>query len=130
MDSAFALKQYQHHSLISSQKDPDRDNLLLLNRDAMSLRQMLKWMRMIQGQFSSIKDQMFLEEGEDRKIIMNLLINLYNFQCVTIGHNQILLTFMKTPAATTNEVLYLKVDLVEGFFHVGRTISNGAFASG
>ena len=41
VDSAFfALKDYQHILAKSSQWDPDKDNFLLLNRDAMSLRQM------------------------------------------------------------------------------------------
>ena len=95
---------------------------------------MSEWgMRMIQGQFPRIKDPMFLEELGDRRIIMNLLINLYNFQCSTIGHNQILSTFMKTPAATSADVPYEKVDLVAGYFEVGRAISqdgNGVFFRG
>ena len=77
---------------------------------------------------------MFLEELGDCRIIMNLLINLYNFQCTsTIGHNQILSTFMKPPATTTNKVpSYKKVDLVaEYFLEVGRGIlpnGNGVFS--
>ena len=72
---------------------------------------------------------MVLEALEERRIIMNLLINLYNFQCSTIGHNQILSTFMKTPPASI-EVPYEKEDLVAGYFEVGRQISpdgNGVF---
>ena len=50
VDLVFALKQYQDTLIKSSQRDPANSTLLLLNRDAMSLRQMLEWgMRMIQG---------------------------------------------------------------------------------
>ncbi|VEU37224.1 unnamed protein product [Pseudo-nitzschia multistriata] len=133
VDSAFALKDKEHILIKSSQHDPEQEDLLLINRDATSLRQMSEWgMRMIQGQFPRIKDRMFLEEHGDRKIIMSLLVNLYNYQCSNIGHNQILSTFMKTPAATEADVgsPYQSIDLARGFFHVGREISpdaNGLF---
>ena len=123
MDSAFVLKDKEHILIKSLQQDPEKDNLLLINRDTMSLlRQMSEWgMRMILGQFPRLKDRMFLEELGDRKIIMNLLglglINLYKYKCTSnIRHNQILSTFMKTPAVTGVEEPYKKNDLATGFF--------------
>ena len=133
VDLAFALKEYKDSLIKSSQRDPDQPHLIILNRDATSLRQMSEWgMRMFQGQLPRIKDRMCLEEYGERRITMNLPINLYNFQCSTIGHNQILLTFMRTSPATDMTIPYeeLRNDLVGRYFHVGRRLSvdgNGVF---
>ena len=43
MDSAFALKEYKDSLIKSSQRDPEQPQMILLNRDATSLRQMLEW---------------------------------------------------------------------------------------
>ena len=131
MDSAFALKEYKDSLIKSSQRDPEQPHMILLNRDETSLRQMLEWgMCMIQGQFPRIKDRMCsLEEHGERRITMNLFINLcYNFQCsTTIGHNQILSTFMKKPPAIVDpeEVPHeeLRNELAAAYFHVGHSLS-------
>eukprot|EP00536_Pseudo-nitzschia_multiseries_P018417 jgi/Psemu1/55504/gm1.55504_g len=51
-------------------------------------------MRMIQGQFPRLKDRLLLEDFGDRKVILNVMMLLYNYQTSTIGHNQILNVFM------------------------------------
>eukprot|EP00536_Pseudo-nitzschia_multiseries_P000375 jgi/Psemu1/831/gm1.831_g len=54
-----------------------------------------KWgMRMIQGQFPQLKDRLLFETLGNRKVILNLMMLLYNYQTSTIGHNQILNDFM------------------------------------
>ena len=96
VDSAFKLKQLK--CLIkSSQSDPRDEELLLINRDATSIRQLSEWgMRMIQGGFPRIKDCMKYEEKSDRKIIFMLLIHIYNFKTTNIGMNTILNSYMET----------------------------------
>ena len=89
-------------------------------------------MRMIQGQFPRMKDRLRLEDLGERKVIIHLMINLYNFQCSTIGHNQILTVFMKTPPATREAMdkPHKLQDLADGYFHAGRKVSpvgNNAF---
>ena len=51
-------------------------------------------MRMIQGQFPRMCDNIAYEEYGKQKIILNLLVLLYNFQASTVGINMILNTYM------------------------------------
>eukprot|EP00536_Pseudo-nitzschia_multiseries_P009850 jgi/Psemu1/67168/estExt_Genemark1.C_2860047 len=53
---------------------------IAVNRDATSVRQMSEWgMRQIQGGFPRLKDNMLVEEMGDRRIILKLVVLLYNF---------------------------------------------------
>ena len=49
---------------------------------------------MIQGQFPRMKDNLQLEEFGERKVILQLMVLLYNYQASKVGINQILNTFM------------------------------------
>ena len=80
-------------------------------------------MRMIQGQFPRMKDRLRLEDFGERKVIIHLMICLYNYQCSTIGHNQILTVFMKTPLAEATDKPHELQDLAAGYFHPGREVS-------
>ena len=51
-------------------------------------------MRTIQAQFPRLNDALDYEENGDRKVILQLMVLLYNYQCVEIGINQILNSFM------------------------------------
>ena len=51
-------------------------------------------MRMIQGQFPRLKDPLQLEGFGKRKVVITLMILLYNYQTSKVGMNQILNTFM------------------------------------
>jgi hypothetical protein len=102
VDSAFGL-QGRSFLIKSSQQDPARPGAtrqqagreLQLNRDATSLRQLSEWgMRMIQGQFPRLKDDFPYEEFGERKLVMHLVVLLYNYQTAKVGINQILNTFM------------------------------------
>ena len=101
VDSAF--KVLDSPSLIkSSQQDPikkkggaNAQHDLLVNRAATSVRQLSEWgMRMIQGQFPRLKEPLAYEEQGERKVILQLMILLYNYQTSKVGINQILNTFM------------------------------------
>ena len=99
VDAAFKIvsKEIKRDFLIkSSQQDPIGDaNGVLVNRDATSVRQLSEHgMRMIQGGFPRLKDKMTFEEFGERRVIMTLMVLLYNFQASTVGVNHILNSFM------------------------------------
>ena len=89
VDSAFKMANADY--LVKSQQADPRDrNLLLLNRQATSVRQLSEWgMRMVQGQFPRLKDSLLYEEKGDRQVILSLMVHLYNFHCSTVGINTI-----------------------------------------
>ena len=94
VDSAFNLSN-KRYLIKSSQQDPFTPDGVVLNRDATSLRQLSEWgMRMIQGSFPRLKDKMPYEEFGERRVILNLMVLLYNYQTHNIGVNQILNVFM------------------------------------
>ena len=97
VDSAFKVSRNESACLIkSSQEDPVVDgHSLLVNRAATSVRQPSEWgMRTIQAQFPRLKDPLAYEERGERKVILQLMVNLYNFQTTKVGINQILNTYM------------------------------------
>ena len=100
MDSAFHLGT-RNFIIKSTQQDPMDIEGLLENRDATSVRQLSEWgMRMIEGQFPRIKDPFMYETKGNRKIILRLLIHLYNFQTAQVGINQILNSFCEETEQT------------------------------
>ena len=48
---------------------------------------------MIQGSFPRLTEPIKYEERGDRKIILSLMVHLYNFQTSQVGINQILNSF-------------------------------------
>ena len=61
---------------------------------------------MIQAQFLRLKDPIRLESNGDRKIIVRLMMALYNFQTYHIGHNTILNSYMVRKQSGENEFYY------------------------
>ena len=51
-------------------------------------------MRQLQGQFPRMKDPLPLEEFGERRIIINIMVVLYNYQASKVRINQILNSFM------------------------------------
>ena len=96
VDSAFSLKAAPYIIKSSQSEDPQLGARgVLLNRQATSVRQFAEHgMRMIQGQFPRLKDPLQLEEFGERKVVIQLMILLYNYQTSKVGINQILNTFM------------------------------------
>jgi hypothetical protein len=98
VDSAFNLSD-KLYLIKSSQGDPigAGSRGVTVNRAATSLRQLAEHgMRMIQGQFPRLKDAMVLEDFGERKVILNLMVLLYNYQTSTVGINHIKNSFMST----------------------------------
>jgi len=59
------------------------------------VRQLSEWgMRGLQVSFPYLKDRLIYEEIGERKIILQLIVLLYNFRATTVGQNQISSTFM------------------------------------
>ena len=70
---------------------------IVIKREAIAILQLSEWvLQMIQKQFPRMDKRLLLEELGDRKIILNLLFLLYNYQCSKVGitSNHILNTFM------------------------------------
>ena len=96
VDSAFKLAE-RNYLIRSSNEMPATAGAykIALNEDATSVQQLAEHgMRMIQGQFPRMCDNITYEEYGEQKIILNLLVLLYNFQASTVGINMILNTYM------------------------------------
>ena len=95
IDSAFNLED--HPFLIkSSSEDQGRDaQELLMYADATSLRQSSEWgMSGFKRSFPRLLDRLHWEETGERKVIVQLMILLYNFRSRRVGINEILNTYM------------------------------------
>jgi hypothetical protein len=95
VDSAFGDGN-REYLIKSAQQDPIGGPAgVAINRAATSVRQLSEWgMRTIQAQFPRLKDAVDYEENGERKVILQLMVLLYNYQCVEVGINQILNSFM------------------------------------
>ena len=59
------------------------------------VRQLSEWgMRGLQGSFPRLKDRIKYEERGERKLILQMIVLLYNFRASTVGQNQISSSFM------------------------------------
>jgi hypothetical protein len=93
VDSAFS--RHKGRSLIKSyqsnyDQSGNRRQKHALNRQATSLRQMSEWgMRGLQASFPRLKDRLRYEESGERKIIIQMIVLLYNFRAAQVGQNQI-----------------------------------------
>ena len=70
---------------------------------AMSLRQTSEWgMRGLQGSFPRLKDRFTIEDFGERKIILEMIVLLYNARANKVGINQIRNTYMPWLESTDN----------------------------
>jgi len=98
VDSAFASdgrpSLYKSHQNNFDRRGNQRQNPIL-HRQATSVRQLSEWgMRGLQGSFPRLKDRLKYEERGERRIILEMVVLLYNFRASTVGLNQIQSTFM------------------------------------
>ena len=100
VDSAFAKGDYPF--LIKSSQDmpitsDPRD--VIRARQATSARQAAEWgMRAVQGSFPRVKDRMIYEQRGERKVILQMIMLLFNYRTRLVGLNQILTTYMPSTA--------------------------------
>jgi hypothetical protein len=106
VDSAFSLKKYPF-LVKSSQQDLAANNVadfargVRLNREATAMRQSAEWgMRAIQSSFPRLKDRFIYEEFGEQKIILKMMILLYNVRARLVGISQI--KNMYLPALNVN----------------------------
>lgn len=105
VDSAFAMTRFR--SLIkSSQTDPIDMAEAAVNREATAMRQSAEWgMRALQSSFPRLKDRITYEETGERKIILKMMVLLFNLRSRRVGINQILNTYMPALEQNANEQL-------------------------
>ena len=106
VDSAFASdgrpSLYKSHQNNFDQRGNQRQNPLL-HRQATSVRQLSEWgMRGLQGLFPRLKDRLQYEERGERRIILEMVVLLFNFRTSTVGLNQIQSTFMPNLERSAN----------------------------
>ncbi len=95
MDSAFVRMSYPF-LIKSCNPQPDMTlNEIEVAKDATSMRQSSEWgMRAFQASFPSIKDRITIEYRGQRKLMMKLMVHLYNLRTRKVGINQILNVYM------------------------------------
>ena len=104
VDSAFGserrkslLKSYQNNT---DQEGRMRQKTELFGA-ATAVRQLSEWgMNGLQASFPRLKDRLRYEEVGERKLIMSLIVLLYNFCATNVGFNQISTTFFPSLNAT------------------------------
>lgn len=104
-DSAFSRSNYPF--IIKSGKPTVEMNINELNilEEATSMRQSAEWgMRAFQCSFPRVKDRIPFEYKGQRKLMMKLLILLYNLRTKKVGINQILNVYMPSLDRNVNEL--------------------------
>ena len=95
MDSAFSKQKFNFLIKLSQSLPVGDREEILVNRDATSMQQLAEWgMRMFQSSFPRIKDCIIYEEQGERRLILQMLILLFNYRANTVGINQILNVYM------------------------------------
>jgi hypothetical protein len=98
VDSAFA-SEARDSVYKSFQSNIDNDGNIQqafdIQQQATSVRQLSEWgMRALQASFPRLKDRMIYEEKGERRLIMNMIVLLYNFRASVVGLNQMQSSFM------------------------------------
>ena len=95
VDSAFAKGNYPFLIKSSQQEDPNDREELLINREATSMRQSAEWgMRSLQASFPRLKNRFQYEEGGERKLMMKIMLLLFNYRARKVGITQIQNVYM------------------------------------
>ena len=111
VDSAFnnVSRDYLYKScqdLLGSSAPTRRERILDLQkkREATSARQTAEWgMLTLQASFPRLKDRFVYEERGERRIVLKMMVLLYNMRARMVGINQILNTYMPRLMWDANE---------------------------
>ena len=112
VDSAFA--RTNHPFLIKSGHESVDMTLeeIAICKYATSMRQAAEWgMRSFQASFPRLKDRLPFEHFGQRKVIMTMIILLYNLRTKKIGINQIRNVYMPSLNENVNEI-YILADAI------------------
>ena len=78
-----------------------------IHRQATSVRQLAEWgMRGLQGSFPRLKDRLLYEERGERRVILEMIVLLYNYRASTVGMNQIQSSFMPHLQRSANKFVF------------------------
>ena len=78
-----------------------------MNREATSVRQAAEWGNgALLSSFPRLKERFPYEERGERKIMLSVIILLYNFRSRHVGINQILHVYMPHLSAEANYILH------------------------
>ena len=104
VNSAFS-KRRAPFLIKSSQQLPYGGEEILVNEEATLMRQSAEWgMRAFQASFPRIKDRIIYEEKGERKLILEMLVYLFNFRANKVGISQIKNTYL-TPLLSEGNCL-------------------------
>jgi hypothetical protein len=110
VDSAFSMKRYPF-LVKSSQKHPiaemaeDFLRQVQINAEVTSMRQSAEWgMHAIQSSFPRLKERFIYEEQGERKLILKMMILLYNVRARRVGINQIRNTYKAALDVDANDM--------------------------
>jgi hypothetical protein len=97
MDSAFCARGNDFViKSVQNLHDADGPRQYSILRQATSMRQAAEWgMRALQGSFPRLKATLKYEELGERKLILSVIVLLYNWRANTVGLNQIRSVFMR-----------------------------------
>jgi DDE superfamily endonuclease len=109
VDSAFASDNrnslYKSYQSNINNRGNVRQNSHV-QRQATSVRQLSEWgMRGLQASFPRLKDRMNYEEKGERRLIMNLIVYLYNYRASVVGMNQIQSVYMPWLERSANKFM-------------------------
>ena len=109
VDSAFASEQcdsvYKSFQSNIDNQGNVRQNAQI-QRQATSVRQISEWgMRGLQASFPRLKDRMRYEERGERRLIMRLIVYLYNYRASVVGLNQIQSVYMPWLERSANKYI-------------------------
>ena len=112
VDSAFnnVSRDYLYKScqdLLGSSAPTHRERILDLQkkREATSAQQTAEWgMLVLQASFPRLKDRFVYEERGERRIVLKMMVLLYNMRARMVGINQILNTYMPRLMWDANDV--------------------------
>ena len=80
-------------------------NEITIAREATSMRQSAEWgMHAFQASFPHVKDRIPFENKGQRKLMVKMMLLLYNLQARRVGINQILNVYMSSLIQDVNEI--------------------------
>ena len=78
---------------------------IMIAREATSMRQSAEWgMRAFQASFPRVKDRIPFENKGQRKLMVKMMLLLYNLRARRVGINQILNVYMSSLTQDVNEI--------------------------
>ena len=92
VDSDFKIGN-KYYLVKSSQQGPTDGHTLLLNRATSICKLSERGIWMIGGSFPRLKDPLKFEELGEKKVILKLMVLLYNYQTSQLDINQIMSSF-------------------------------------